>query len=165
MREPTIVARRGHAVVGTQFPVTSGEIVLGNPIEVAERRRQAVAAMLFRHTAQRPQRILQALRERYEAFAAEHHMSMLEAGEGQPEVIEPVIKRLIRDRDAKPAHVGEVRQAHSPWRMLLAEDHIAVGTIERPPPGNATLQGSAHPRGKLWMPPANLLEDRHRADA
>ena len=52
MREPPIVARRCHAVVGTQFLVTPGEIVLGNSIEVAKRRRQAVAAMLFRHPAQ-----------------------------------------------------------------------------------------------------------------
>ena len=34
--------------------------------------------------------------------AAEHHMGMLEARERQPEVIEPVIERLTRDRDAKP---------------------------------------------------------------
>ena len=72
MREPTIVARRCHAIVGTQFLVTPGEILLGNPIEIAKRRRQAIAAMLFGHTAQRPQRILQAFRKRYEAFAAQH---------------------------------------------------------------------------------------------
>jgi hypothetical protein len=49
--------------------------------------------------------------------------------------------------------------------MLLAEDDIAVGTIECSSPGDAALQGSAHSRGKLRMPSANLLEDRHRADA
>ena len=61
---------------------------------------------------------------------------MREARERQPEVIEPVIEQLTRDRDAKPAHVGEVGQAHAPWRVLLAEDHIAVGAVERPPAGN-----------------------------
>src|SRR5882724_13312080 len=92
-------------------------------------------------------------------------MSMLEARERQPEVVEPVMERLTRDRDAEPTHVGEVGQAHSPRRVLLAEDHIAVGTVERPPPGDAALQGPAYPRGNLGTPTANLLEDRHRAEA
>jgi hypothetical protein len=73
--------------LGTQFLVTPSEIILGNSIEVAERRRQAVAAMLFRHPAQRPQRVLQALGQRHKTLAAEHHMGMLEARERQPEVI------------------------------------------------------------------------------
>lgn len=55
--------------------------------------------MLLQHAAQRPQGVLQAFRERYEAFAAEHHMGMREARERQPEVIEPVIERLTRDRE------------------------------------------------------------------
>src|SRR5262245_12802250 len=46
MREPTIVARRRHAVMCTQVLVMPGEIVLGKAIEVAERRRQAVTTML-----------------------------------------------------------------------------------------------------------------------
>lgn len=65
--------------MGAQFLVASGEVLLCLPIEVAERRRQAVAAVLFRHPAQHPQRVLQPFRERYEALAAEHHMGMLEA--------------------------------------------------------------------------------------
>ncbi len=147
VRDATIVARRRHAVMGAQLLVALGEVLLGNTIEIAECRRQAVAAMLFRHAAQRPQRVLQAFRERHKALAAEHHMGMLEAGERQPEVVEPVIERLTRDRDAEPAHVGEVGQAHPSRRMLLAEDHIAVGTVERPPAGDAALQGPAHARG------------------
>jgi hypothetical protein len=42
-----------------------------------------------------------------------YSMGMREAREGQPEVIEPVIERLTCDRDAKPAHVGEVGQAYA----------------------------------------------------
>ena len=59
--------------MGTQLLVAPGEVLLCLTIEVAERRRQAVAAVLFRHPAQRPQRVLQAFRERHEALAAEHH--------------------------------------------------------------------------------------------
>ena len=78
--------------MGAQLLVAPGQVLLRLAIEVAERRRQAVAAMLFRHAAQRPQRVLQAFGERHEALAAEHHMGMLEAREGEPEVIEPVIE-------------------------------------------------------------------------
>ena len=165
VRDATIVARWRHAIMDAQLLIAPREVLLRIPIEVAERRRQAVAAVLFRHAAQRPQRVLQAFRQRHKALAAEHHMSMLEARERQPEVVEPVMERLTRDRDAEPTHVGEVGQAHSPRRVLLAEDHIAVGTVERPPPGDAALQGPADPRGNLGTPTANLLEDRHRAEA
>jgi len=90
---------------------------------------------------------------------------MLEARERQPEVVQPVIERLTRNRDAEPAHVGEVGQPHPSRRMLLAEDHIAVGTVERPPSGDAALQCPAHAWADPRMPTANLLKDRHRADA
>src|SRR5712691_384814 len=72
---------------------------------------------------------------------------------------------LTRDRDAERAHVGEVRQAHPARRVLLAEDHIAVGAVESPPSGNAALQGPAHSRGNGGIATANLLEDGHRAQA
>jgi len=49
--------------------------------------------MLLGHAAQRPQGVLQPLGQGHEALAAQHRMSMLEAGEGQPEVIEPVTRR------------------------------------------------------------------------
>src|SRR6195256_4197094 len=72
---------------------------------------------------------------------------------------------LARDHDAERAHVGEVGQAHPPRRMLLAEDHIPVGAIERPPSGDAALQGPTHAQGDSGISTANLLEDGHRADA
>ena len=165
MREARIVARRRHAVMRAQLLVAPRQVLLRVTIEVAERRRQAVAAMLLRHAAQRPQCVLQALGERHEAFAAEHDMGMLEARERQPEVIEPMIERLTRDGDAERAHVGEVGKAHAARRVLLAEDHIALGAIERPPSGDAPLQRPAHAFGDPGMATANLLEDGHRAKA
>jgi hypothetical protein len=45
-------------------------------------------------------------------------------------VVEPMVeRRFARDRDAESAHVGEVRQAHPPRRVLLAEDHSPVGAV------------------------------------
>ena len=110
--------------MGAQLLVASRQARLGVTIQVAECSRQPVAAVLFRHAAQRPQRVLQAFRQRHEALAAEHHMGMLEPRERQPEVVEPVLEWLARDRDAEPTHVGEVRQAHPARWVLLAEDHI-----------------------------------------
>src|SRR5260370_1102501 len=64
-------------------------------------------------------------------------MGRLEARERQPEVIEPMIEPLTRDRDAERSHVGEVGQADATRRVLLAEDYISVGAIESPPSGDA----------------------------
>lgn len=58
-------------------------------------------------------------------------MSMLEAGERQPEVIEPVIERLTRDGNAERACVGKVRQTQTAGLVLLAEDHVLFGPVER----------------------------------
>src|ERR1700731_2460216 len=163
--DASIVARRHHAVMGAQLLIAAGEVLLGITIEIAERRRQAVAAVLLWYPTQPPQRVLQAFRERHEALAAKHNMSMLEARERQPEVIEPMIEPRARDHDPKRAHVGEVGQAHPARRVLLAEDHIPAGAVESPPFANAALHCPAHPRDDLGMPTANLFEDGHRADA
>src|SRR6266516_5595045 len=92
VRDAAIVARRRHAIMGAQLLIAPSEVLLSITIKIAERRRQAVAAVLFRHPTQRPQRVLQAFRERHEALATEHDMSMLEARKRQPEVIEPMIE-------------------------------------------------------------------------
>ena len=121
--------------------------------------------MLLRYAAQRPQRVLQTFRERHKTLAAEHHVGVLKARECQPEMVEPVSERLTRDRDAEPAHVGEVGQAHPCHRVVLPENHIALGTIERPPRHDAAFQCPPHARRKAGLAPTNLLEDRHRTDA
>jgi len=88
----------------TQLLIPSGEILLGDAIEIAECRRQTVAAVLFGHAAQGPQRILQTFGERHKTLTAEYHVGMLEARECQTEVIEPMIEVLTGDRNAKRAH-------------------------------------------------------------
>ena len=87
--------------------------------------------MFQRHAAERPQRILQTFGQRHEALAAEHDMGMLEARERQPEVVEPVLERDARDRDAELARVGEVGQAKTAGLVLLAEDDILLGPVQR----------------------------------
>ena len=46
--------------MGAQLLIAAGEVLLGITIEIAERRRQAVAAVLLWYPTQPPQRVLQA---------------------------------------------------------------------------------------------------------
>src|ERR1700740_3477513 len=102
-------------------------------VEIAEGGRQAVAAMLRWRATKRPQRVLQSLGQRHKALAAEHDMAVFPAREGQSKVIEAVIERHAGDADAKIAHIGEIGQPQPPGRMLLPEDDIPIGAVERPP--------------------------------
>ena len=97
VRDAGIVARRRHAVVGDESLVALRLIHLSVTIEIAERRRQAVGTVLFWNATQRPQSILQTLGKRHETLAAEHHMCMLETGEREPEVVEPMRQGLAGD--------------------------------------------------------------------
>lgn len=85
---------------------------------------------------------------------------MLEAGERQPEVIEPVIERLTCDGDAERAHVGEVGQTQAAGLVLLAEDHVLFGAVERPPGVDAPLQRAADVRIEVVMPSASVRPHR-----
>src|SRR5437879_12642063 len=86
-------SRSASRVMGAQLLVSAGEVLLGHPIKIAKRRRQAVAAVLFRHAAQRPQRILQTFCERPKTLATEHHLRMPETAEPHPAGVEPAIDR------------------------------------------------------------------------
>ena len=69
-----IVAGRRHAVAPHERFVPLGQVLLSASVQIAKRRRQAVAAMLVGRAAERPKRILQAFGQRHEAFAADNHM-------------------------------------------------------------------------------------------
>jgi len=115
---------------------------------------------LERRAAERPEGVLQSFRQRDEAFTAEHHMGMFEAGIDEAEVIEPVIKDHAAYGDVEVAHVGKVGQAHAPGFMRLAEDHLAFGAMQSAPRANAPLQRAADSIPEFWMAPDHLLEDR-----
>ena len=86
-----------------------------------------------------PQRVLQTLGQGREALAVEHDVSVFEAREDKPEVIEPMIEPLPGDGDVETAGVGEVGQSEPARLMLLAEDHVLLGSVERPPGQDAPL--------------------------
>src|SRR3546814_3015539 len=92
MRNTAVIAGRLHPVMATQRVISMRQILARRCIQIAERRRQTVAAMLARRAAQRPQGILQPFRQRDITLAAQDHMGMLEARTGEPEVVQPVIE-------------------------------------------------------------------------
>src|SRR5258708_8819719 len=108
-------------------------VFLGVVLQVADCRRETVAAMLAWHSTEPPQRVLQPLRQCHIALAAEHHMGMRKAGEYEPEVVEPMVQHDTRDHNAEVARIGEVRQADTATRVLLPYDHIPLGAGERSP--------------------------------
>jgi hypothetical protein len=55
------------------------QIFLSVAVQIAECRRETIAAMLARRAPERPQRIPQTLGQRNKALTAEHDMGMLEA--------------------------------------------------------------------------------------
>ena len=71
---------------------------------------------------------------------------MLEAGIGEPEVVETVIERRAGDRDGEIAHIGEVGQAHTPRLVDLAENDLLLRAVDGTPGADPTLQGPAHTR-------------------
>src|SRR4029079_13383509 len=66
------------------------------------------------------------------------------------------------DADAAIAHVGEIGQPEPARRMLLPEDNVPLGAVERPPGTDAPLQSAPYAGADLGMAPPNLIENRDR---
>ncbi len=77
MRQAPIVAGRLHAVMRAQCLVAPRLILPCVGVEIAEGGRETVAAMLQRGSAERPQCVLQTLRQCHKALPTEHDVSML----------------------------------------------------------------------------------------
>src|SRR5438309_6600160 len=92
-------------------------------------------------------------------------MSMLPAREGQAEVIEPVIQRHTGDADGVIAHVGEIGKPQPARRMLLPEDDVLLGPVQRPPGADAPLQRAADTGANLGMAAPDLVENGDRPQA
>lgn len=92
-------------------------------------------------------------------------MEMPEAGERQPEVIEPVIERRIRGGNAERAHVGEVGQTQTAGLVLLTEDHVLFRAVERSPGIDAPLQRASDVRLEVRMPSAQFVQHADHANA
>src|SRR5579859_1314860 len=133
MGDTAIVASGLHSIVSAQQVVTRGEILASGPIQIAERGRQTVAAMLARCTAERPECILQPFGQSHIALASEDDMGVFKAGVNQPEVVEPMIQGLSCNANAHVPHLGKIRQAHLTRLMNLAEHDFLLGPVQRTP--------------------------------
>lgn len=133
MRDALVVACGRHAVVGAELLVALREIGLGVGVEIAEGRRETVAAVIGRRSAQRPERILHPLGQGDEAFAAENDMAMLEAGLCQAEVIEDMVERPAGDGYAERTQIGEVGETDTARFMRLAEDDLLLLAVNGTP--------------------------------
>src|SRR5947209_17135945 len=86
-------------------------------------------------------------------------MGMLTPRKSQAEVIGPVIEWQTGDADAVIAHLGEIGKPQPARRMLLPEDDVLLGPVQRPPGADATLQRAADTGADLGMAAPDLVEN------
>ena len=105
------------------------------------RRRQPIRAVQYRHAAEFPQGVLQALAEALVALR-EAHRSCLPVGVGQHEVVDQVGERTPVDRHPQLRAVGEVAGGQPAGMMDLGEEDLPGWAALGPPPLDSPLQGS-----------------------
>jgi hypothetical protein len=91
--------------------------------------------------------------------------SVLEAGIGEPEMVEPVIESNACDRDSGAGHVGEIRQSHASGDVDLPEDDLLLFAMDGAPGADTPLNRAANASAKFGMTPDNLIEDGDRSNA
>lgn len=64
-----VIARRPHAIMGTQHLATPGEVLRRITLEIAECSRKAIATVFKRSTTECPQRVLQPFGQHHKAVA------------------------------------------------------------------------------------------------
>jgi hypothetical protein len=121
------------------------------------------------------------LQEADDLLAAEHHRQFLRLL-GADDAIERLwpaqrhaeeeaqgARHLIdvRPRPAKLwiAHVGEIGKPQPARRVLLPEDDVLLGPVQRPLGTDAPLQGAANTDADLGMATPDLVENGHRPQA
>jgi hypothetical protein len=129
---------RLHLVMSHQGGVAAGELLGAGGLHG---QAHAVAAMHFRHTAQGPDRVLEAGAEALEALR-ETERDVLPVRVRQHKVVDQVRERLPLDRHAQLGHVREVGRAEPARRMVLGEEHLLVRSMSRPPLLDPALQGA-----------------------
>ena len=96
-----------------------------------------------------------------DAVAAQNDMDVFEARPYQPKMVEAMIERHADDRYVLIVHLGEVREAKPSRLMHLPEDHFLLGTMDRPPCSDPSLQCAPNAPIKLRVTATYLLENCH----
>ena len=157
-----VVPRRFHSVLRAQSPIARGQILLRIRLEIAERRRQAVRAVLCRDPTEFPQRMLQSLRQRLETLPAKNRLYIGEARPRHPEVIQQVVQGLAGDRDPQRGRHGEVRYPLPAGNLLLLEENLLIRTVAQLPGPHTPLQRPAHARVQIRVVRLKLVEQIDR---
>jgi hypothetical protein len=71
-------------------------------------------------------------------------MDVLEARASQPEVVQTMVKFNTRYPYRKITHFGKIRQSHAPRFLDLAEDHIAIFSLQRTPLPDPTFHRATY---------------------
>jgi hypothetical protein len=125
---------------------------------MANRCAQMVGAMLSRDPSDLPQRLLNALGERFKAFA-KAHTHRFDIGVREHEVVQQMGKGLPSNRHVEIIHGGEIRLGAFRGHMHLFKDDFPLGSLLRTPLGNLALQGTHLSRTILaWVALAQLGE-------
>ena len=121
------------AVAGAEFPRRR---------QVVHRRAEAVAAVLPGHAPEFPQGVLQPLRECLERLRRAHrHRFPIRVR--QHEVVDEMVERPPRHRDAERVHAGEVGRGQVAGFVDLPEDRELARTVGGPPLPHPTLERAA----------------------
>jgi hypothetical protein len=142
------------AIMRQQGRILGGELI-GLAI-VVHGQRHAIAAMPLRHTAQGPQRILQAGAEAREALG-QTNSNVLPVGMRQHKMIHKVSKRSARDRHLQVVHRREIRGRQATGGVHLRKEHFlgrpVLGLpLPHPPLQRSPRRGGALARLRLLQP-------------
>jgi hypothetical protein len=152
-------ARRAQGVVVEHGLETAVELAPALRQRV-RRGREVIAAQHARHAAEVPERTLEPSDERLERLAErERHEAPL--AKAQDELEQEVREELTGDAHPKRAAVGEVDRRLATWHVLLLEEHLFVGPVQRTPVAHAPLQRTQVPLVETTaMTTAELGENR-----
>lgn len=140
VRLPGVDPLSRQAVVIQQVAVAGLE--LPRRREVVHCRAETVAAVPPGHTSEFPQRRLHAVGKRLEGLRdAQAHRFPVRVG--QDEVVDHVLERLPRDRDAQRGHVREIGRGEVGGLMHLAEDRELGRSVAGPPLPDPPLEGAS----------------------
>ncbi len=76
-----------------------------------------------------------------------------------------MVQALAGDADGAIAHLGEIGQAEPARRMVLPENDVPLGTVQRPPGADAPLQRAPDTGANLAMAAPDLVENGDRPQA
>lgn len=134
---PGIRAFRFAAVMIHQRRITIRQRLAAGMI--ADRRGQRIRTVPLRHSAELPERFLDALAERLERFRKTQR-DTFHVAVSQHAVKQRVIESLAGDRHAQLIAHGEVARRQSSRPMNLAEEHRLPRPVQAAPSGHASLE-------------------------